>query len=133
MAARRCCARISASPPRLLRVGQNGVVMADEGLLWLDERFAETLNFCLMFVRGISERAVLTAVGADPDEAVPMTRHQAEEADASLAHRYGPFVRVGRSGEWLFRTYAAAQSACPARCFPARSDRQGCSAGRHTG
>jgi hypothetical protein len=76
--------------------------MADEGLLWLDERFAESLNFCLMFVRGTSERAVLTAVGADPDEAVLMTRHQAEQADASFVHGYGPFVRVGRSGDWLF-------------------------------
>lgn len=75
--------------------------MADRGLLWLDS-FAERVNFCLTFVRGADERAIFAAFGADPNEAVRMTREEANRAAGSIVQGYGPFVRMGVSGEWLF-------------------------------
>jgi hypothetical protein len=76
--------------------------MAGQELMWLDERFGEQLSFCVTFVRGTDERGVLVAFGADPDETVPRSRLEAEIAEGSWDQGYGPFVRVGRCGEWLF-------------------------------
>lgn len=76
--------------------------MAGQGLMWLDERFGEQLSFCVTFVCGTDERSVFAAFGADPDEAVARSRQEAELAEESWEQGYGPFVRVGRCGEWLF-------------------------------
>lgn len=76
--------------------------MPGTGLMWLDERFADRLNFCLTFVRGSGEEAVFSAFGADPGQAVPRTRQETERMQDSVEHGYGPFVRVGRAGDWLF-------------------------------
>jgi hypothetical protein len=79
-----------------------GGVMTGDGLMWLDEYFGEQLNFCLTFVRDADERAALAAFGADPDEAVLRTRQETAQLQDSWEQGYGPFVRVGRAGQWLF-------------------------------
>jgi Family of unknown function (DUF6461) len=79
-----------------------GDIVPSGGLLWLDDRFAEQINFCLTFVGGSDEAGLFRAFGADPGEAVPRTRAEAEAADDDPALGYGPSVRVGRVGEWLF-------------------------------
>jgi hypothetical protein len=50
----------------------------------------------------MSQDEVLAGFGADPGEAVGRTLAEAEAGESSPDEGYGPFVRVGRSGEWLF-------------------------------
>jgi hypothetical protein len=76
--------------------------MAGQGLLWLAQRFGSQRNFCATFFRGLDERAMFAAFGADPGKAIPQTRQEAEDAEASWDQGYGPFMRVGRCGRWLF-------------------------------
>src|SRR5262245_54454922 len=66
------------------------------GLVWLAERPGYgSWPFCFTFVRGIPERDILEAFGADPDR----------PADAAAIYRGTPpgdVIRVGRSREWVF-------------------------------
>ncbi len=69
---------------------------AGSGSVWAWVRKYE--GFCLVFVRGVPETRLLTAVGVDPAAAEPMTSQEMhEEFDF-----YYPVVRVGRVGEWAF-------------------------------
>lgn len=62
------------------------------GLRWLVEQpGAESWPFCLTFVRGVGERAVLAGLGVDPGDAVPSAAAQAPTA---------PGIIIMRSGDW---------------------------------
>jgi len=50
----------------------------------------------------MTQSEVLAGFGADPEEAAARTLEQAITAESSWQEGYGPFVRVGRSGGWLF-------------------------------
>lgn len=76
--------------------------MAVAGLAWLGQGPVPRTSFCLTFVRERSESDVLAGFGADPDEAEVRTLAEVMTAESSWQEGYGPFVRVGRSGEWLF-------------------------------
>jgi Family of unknown function (DUF6461) len=69
--------------------------------MWLDDQFGG-YSYCLTFVRGCGQREVMAAFGADPGAAVLRTLGDAEWAEQRWEDGYGPFVRVGRAGDWLF-------------------------------
>lgn len=72
------------------------------GLMWLGQGWVERSSFCVTFVRGMTQDEVLAGFGATPGEAVGRTLAEAEAGEFSLDEQYGPFMRVGRCGEWLF-------------------------------
>jgi Family of unknown function (DUF6461) len=76
--------------------------MAVAGLVWLGQGPVPRTSFCVTFVRGASQDEVLAGFGADPGEAEVRTLAEVITAESSWQVEYGPFVRVGRSGEWLF-------------------------------
>jgi hypothetical protein len=76
--------------------------MAVAGLAWLGQGPVLRTSFCATFVRGMSQGEVLAGFGADPGEAEIRTFEEVLTAESSWQEGYGPFVRVGRSGDWLF-------------------------------
>lgn len=76
--------------------------MTNPGLTWLDGGSVGSPGFCLTFVRGLDEAAVLAALGAELGEPAFRTRREASQANADPAHGYGPFALAGRSGDWVF-------------------------------
>ena len=66
------------------------------GLMWLSEPDYESAPWCLTFIRGAAEHAVLAGFGADPAEGVP-----ARLGGPRPWPEPEPVVRVARSGQWL--------------------------------
>lgn len=71
------------------------------GLTWLGGGRGPS-GFCLTFVRGIGEREMFAAFGADPDEVVSCPPGEMPPAAEEWAASFTPWMRAGRSGEWLF-------------------------------
>jgi hypothetical protein len=79
------------------------MVAGDAGWRWV-ERF-ESLGFCLLFARGVSEEQLLAAYGCAPGSARVLTWAQLledEEFADNVAVDGPPVVRVGRVCEWAF-------------------------------
>jgi len=85
------------------------VAQVTPGLSWLGQGPVGRSSFCVTFVRGLMQEEVLAGFGADPAAAVDRTVQQAVAGETSVSDSFGPYVRLGRSGGWVFAWEEATQ------------------------